>query len=574
MTTVPRFRSNIPSRGDLPFVGRDTQLAAIAHELGDPARERVLVLHGPPGVGKSELAREFARHNRDRYPGGTFFISVGGGELVELARIGANVLGLVFPADLSINDQCERTLLSFGAAPVLLIYDNPISQAAVEPWLPRSGMPCQVLITTVNEYWNSAWPGLAIEPLDAPTSLELIQRIAGAEVAERLGSDLTTLASGLPSQLVPASRVLAYAARRGRLDSAALRLAPEARNSFDRVYQSLEQPVQLLLHTAARLATQRIIRAELFHGLVTAANVEPAELDHSLDVCLDFHLLEGNTELRMHQLFATSLRETTLTDELVSKLELIQHQQRDRLVELAHDLAAQPANHDLASALLTYRLNPAAWDGARLAIPINHGEVIGQALIEIGQYAAAQPWFERAVIEKEQGDIHGRVDHQRLGTSVHQVGFCLSSLGQCAEAQPWFERAVAEAEQGDIHGRVDHQRLGTSVHQVGFCLSSLGQCAEAQPWFERAVIEKEQGDLHGRVDHTSLGASLNQVGYCLSRLGQYAEAQPWFERAVAEAEQGDIHGRVDHERLGASLQSVAVCCRELDSSRKPRSGSR
>jgi hypothetical protein len=59
-----------------------------------------------------------------------------------------------------------------------------------------------------------------------------------------------------------------------------------------------------------------------------------------------------------------------------------------------------------------------------------------------GQFAAAQLWFERAVEAKEQGDIHGRVDHNNLGTSLHKVGDCLWSQGQFAAAQPWFERAV------------------------------------------------------------------------------------------------------------------------------------
>jgi predicted kinase len=45
-----------------------------------------VVLHGQPGVGKSELAREFARRNSDAYPSGTFFIDAGGQALlIDLA---------------------------------------------------------------------------------------------------------------------------------------------------------------------------------------------------------------------------------------------------------------------------------------------------------------------------------------------------------------------------------------------------------------------------------------------------------------------------------------------------------
>jgi Tfp pilus assembly protein PilF len=78
------------------------------------------------------------------------------------------------------------------------------------------------------------------------------------------------------------------------------------------------------------------------------------------------------------------------------------------------------------------------------------------------------------------------------------VGNCLSSTGEFAAARPWFERAVAEKEKGDVHGRVNHASLGGSLHEVGYCLSSTGEFAAARPWFKRAVAEKEKGDVHGR----------------------------------------------------------------------------
>jgi hypothetical protein len=42
------------------------------------------------------------------------------------------------------------------------------------------------------------------------------------------------------------------------------------------------------------------------------------------------------------------------------------------------------------------------------------------------------------------------------------VGMCLSSQGEHAEARGWFERAVEEMEQGDVHGRVDETSLQIS----------------------------------------------------------------------------------------------------------------
>jgi predicted phosphodiesterase len=117
-----QFWSNIPSRRGLAVVGRDDVLNDVLNRLGQPEEGRVLVLHGPPGVGKSEVAREFARRHADRYPGGTFVVDGSAGALVvDLARIGRAVLDLHFPGDLSLQDQCLQTLRALGGAPTLLI---------------------------------------------------------------------------------------------------------------------------------------------------------------------------------------------------------------------------------------------------------------------------------------------------------------------------------------------------------------------------------------------------------------------------------------------------------------------
>jgi tetratricopeptide (TPR) repeat protein/UDP-2,3-diacylglucosamine pyrophosphatase LpxH len=557
---LPRFRSNVPSRRSLPFVGRDKLLEEIGARLTGSSKEAFLVLHGPPGVGKSEVAREFARRQLERYPGGIFFLDASpGGVAIDLARIGANILSLSFPPGLPLPDQAEQTLLSLGATPALLIYDAVRTMESIRPWLPPAGMPCHVLITTVSENWDPGWPCLAVEPLSDAVSLDLIEKLAGREVTARHGQALSRLAEGLPVQICSAAMTLAYEARRGRLDSVRLALTREARESFRLVYEHLDPPVRLLLHAAAFLNPQRIGREELYRHLAAASGWSDSEYERLLDACLDLHLLEGGPELRMHQLFARYLLSLPLSGEDAKRLAQIRLVQRDRAVELAKALSESPADSELASLLMMFPLHPDKWDEAQVAFTIEEGEALGGGLIEIGRFADARPWYERAVEAKQKGDAEGRIDRASLGSSLYELGYCLSSVGRFEEAQRWFERSVDAKSKGDAHGQIDFASVGSSLYQVGYCLSSVGRFEEARPWYERSVEAKQKGDIQGHVNNDSLGLSLHQVGYCLSETGRFDEAQAWYERSVEAKQKGDIHGRVDYKNLGISLYTVGYC---------------
>ncbi len=603
-------RTNIPALRKLMLVGRDGLLARVGAELGAPERDSVLVLRGAPGVGKSELAREYARRNAHRYPGGAFVVEAGGRAIaVGLAEIGRAHLDMSFPPDLPLDDQGVRVARALRAAPCLLIFDNVVAVDDILPWLPPAGTPGHTLLTTLLDSWGAVAPDLVVQPLSDADALTLVEQLAGAAIARSHGAALLRQAGGLPVQLVPASATLKKEAERGRLDVVGLSLEPSTERSFGGVYQRLEPQAQLLLHVAARLESQAIASAALAEHLTVGADWTEAMFRRHITACLDLHLLDGAATLRMHQLFAAFLNAQPVAPALADPFQCVVAAQARALVAVARDVTKQPNRADLAARLFLFQPDAARWtvSGATLTAddafavgralyeigrfeealawemwavenadqeasddPVDHqrrGEGfhnVGASLSRLGQSAAAQDWFERAVAEKEQGDIHGRVDHASLGVSLHEVGLCLFNLGRYAAAQEWIERAVAEAEQGDVHGRVNHAWLGRSLYQVGICLSHLGQPAAAQEWFERAVAEMEQGDVHGRVDHANLGRSLHEVGVCLSRLGQPAAAQGWFERAVAEKEQGDVHGRVNHESLGISLEALGVCLSELD----------
>jgi tetratricopeptide (TPR) repeat protein len=364
--------------------------------------------------------------------------------------------------------------------PTLLIFDNVTAADTVLPWLPRAGMPCHVLMTTVLDRWDGGWRTLPVEPLSPTASVDLIGRIAGPDIATRFGAQLAQLADGLPVQIVPASATLAYEARRGRLDTATFTLTQEAESSFLGVYQQLDTPARLLLHAAAQLNPQRIPRDELQSCLTEVAQWSGGDFNRQLDACLDLHLLQGGADLRMHQLFAAFVTRKPVAKEFTDSTRQIVRVQARRMIEISRELATHPNRADLAAKLMAFSPDPARWAEPNAEISVEDGETVGRALYEIGEFDTAWPWFERAVTAKEKGDIHGCIDHDSLGISLNQVGHCLSSLGQYDAARPWFERAVAAAEKGDIHDRIDHDSLGNSLRYLAYCLRQLKRYQEAE----------------------------------------------------------------------------------------------
>jgi hypothetical protein len=248
----------------------------------------------------------------------------------------------------------------------------------------------------------------------------------------------------------------------------------------------LEPPARLLLHAAARLNSQRIMREELKAHLVEGAQWSVAEFEDRLDACFDVHVIEGLTDLRMHQLFVSLLGKIDPSDKIAESLMRIVKVQAQRFVDIAASVVEAPNRADLVATLMTYPVDRESWRGTGGEILLEEGELVGRALTEVGRFAAARPWFERAVTAKEKGDVHGRVDHDSLGSSLHQVGWCLSSTGEFAAARPWFERAVTAAEKGDVHGRVDHASLAQTLRSGARCLRMLGLVEQSKAWEERA----------------------------------------------------------------------------------------
>ena len=201
-----RAWGNVPARNPA-FAGREEQLARIRQALaGEGGRAAVQALHGMGGVGKTQLAIEYAHRHSGDYDvtwwldsENTALMTQQYADLAE--HLGAARKGLPV-------DAVRRALLSdlHRRPRWLLVFDNAEDPAFLRDWLPSG--PGHVIITSRSQDWAELAAPIPVEVLPRPESVELLR----ARVPGITTGDAETLAGALgdlPLALAQAAAFLA-----------------------------------------------------------------------------------------------------------------------------------------------------------------------------------------------------------------------------------------------------------------------------------------------------------------------------------------------------------------------------
>lgn len=155
------------------FVARRDTLTAIAERLsGDRAAAAVVqsaAASGPGGIGKTQVAVEFAHRYGQYFVGGVFWINCS-----DRDTIAAQVAECGGPGRLDLHPQFDQLLLPDRVAlvrqawaeayPRLIILDNCESEETFAAWRPTTG-GARVLLTSRRSRW-SAGLGVAVQTLE------------------------------------------------------------------------------------------------------------------------------------------------------------------------------------------------------------------------------------------------------------------------------------------------------------------------------------------------------------------------------------------------------------------------
>lgn len=167
------------------FVGRDQALLAIAQQLQEPLA--TLALTGIGGVGKTQLAAEFAHRYGQFFPGGVFWLNMQrpASALIAIVESGRS-MGLFLDPNvnsIALEMQARQVLLAWqDAIPRLLIFDNCDDEELLANWKPVTG-GCRILLTSRRASWNSLLVSatLTLDQLPRHESVRLLQALARRE---------------------------------------------------------------------------------------------------------------------------------------------------------------------------------------------------------------------------------------------------------------------------------------------------------------------------------------------------------------------------------------------------------
>ncbi|WP_405742487.1 FxSxx-COOH system tetratricopeptide repeat protein [Streptomyces sp. NBC_00028] len=201
--SLPRVR-NLSAR-NAAFTGRDSMLVHLREALASGQRVAVQALHGRGGVGKTQLALEYAYRVAGEYELAWWIASEDPALIPD--QLGALAVRTgIAPAGTPLAAAVELLLAELGTmSRWLLVFDNAETPDTLAPFLP--GGPGHVLITSRNSLWTSYAVPVDVDTLSRTESMALL-RARGAVLTDADADDIGATLDDLPLALAQAAALL------------------------------------------------------------------------------------------------------------------------------------------------------------------------------------------------------------------------------------------------------------------------------------------------------------------------------------------------------------------------------
>jgi tetratricopeptide (TPR) repeat protein len=569
----PRTTHNLPFAPNPAFTGREAELEKLGERLqksGEVAVTQTVALHGLGGVGKTQLAVEYAWKHLGGYKA-VLWARADSPQNLDASLAGiAGVLGL---PEASAKEQSVQTdaVLGWlkGRERWLLIADNADTDEAARALRDRLGpnLGGHVLVTSRLGRWPS---NIAYLPLEV-----LLPDDGACYLQERVAKEGQHAGDG------NAARKLAE--ELGFLPLAleqAAALIIEVRWSFDKYRERLRKLLDRHREGATRypasVAKTWNITLErlnpLAHALLRfAAWFGPDAMPRGIFLADPTILLEGlgesveDLDLAIEEALGELSRFSLirLTPKTVSVHRLLQAVEQDALskeecarwLEWAVRLfnAFAPGSPDDA---WTWSIWLALQPHAETLIKHTQSHTINATPVGIlanqyalflyarADYTQAEPLMRRALAIAEASFGHG----PSVAIRLNNLAALLRATNRLSDAEPLMRRALAIDEATFGH---NHPSVARDLNNLAGLYDTQGRYGEAESLYQRALAIDEASF---GPDHPDVAGKLNNLALLLKATNRFSDAEPLMRRALAIDE---VSFGPDHPSVARDLNNLA-----------------
>jgi tetratricopeptide (TPR) repeat protein len=561
--------NNLTQQGAIAFVGRDAELDRLNDLLQQETPVAIGAIAGMGGVGKTELALQYAYQQRDRqtYPGSICWLQARQDLKIQLVLFAQTHLGLHPPTDLDLDAQLHWCWQRWGTEKTLLILDDVQVYTDVQALAIPGRSQFKVLMTT-RSHFGSSVRELNLEVLSEEDSLKLLRSLVTDGRIDRQLAESKAICNWLGYLPLGLELVGRYLARKPGV-------------SVTKLWERLQDK---RLEANALKDQESGMTASL--GVTAAFELSWQELPPEAQGLAAFLSLFDLAEIPWHYLVHTCLPEQDeekledLRDEKLIGLSLLKrteagHYQLHQLLReffaaKRQQIAGIEGWHELFFKVIwtevrrsCERPTRSLLDETTAVIPhlqaaIEQAEntqqerniALGKSglakLYELqGRYSEAEPLYLQA-LEIERSQIGH--DHPSTASSLNNLAGLYSSQGRYSEAEPLYLQAL-EIRRSQIEH--DHPDTASSLNNLALLYKSQERYSEAEPLFLQSlkILRSQLGD-----DHPNTASSLNNLADLYRSQGRYSDAESLHLQALEIRRSQLGH---DHPDTATSLNNLA-----------------
>ncbi|NEO70555.1 MAG: tetratricopeptide repeat protein [Moorea sp. SIO3H5] len=529
------------------------------------------------GVGKTELALQYALRYQHNYPGGLCWLPVRGADLgTQLISFGRTELGLTIPDQLDFNEQVRYCWGHWPEGTVLIVLDDVVDYQTIHPYLPPAQSRFKVLITSRQRPGNS-YRRIDLDVISPESALELLRQLVGKERIEQELKEAQALCEWLGYLPLGLQLVGGYLDLHPRLTIAKVQERLENQKLAAKALLDLKlgqitdklgvvAAFELSWNDLPPQAQQLGCRLSLFAqapfewSLVEFSVIETEDEEEwhkeqeALEELRDRFLVNRNLlqlgeqqTYRLHQL----IREFFQT-KLAQLPEADRYKQRfcQVMAAVAKQIPQTPTRDQIAA--VTPAIPHLAEAATVLTDWLRDEDLIwlflglGRFYQGQGIYDQAEPWSKQCleITRSRLGE-----NHRHVAISLNHLAVLYWSMGRYDQAEPLYQQDLEMSKQ--LLGE-NHPSVATSLNNLASLYRSMGRYDQAEPLYQQALEMRKQ--LLGE-NHPDVATSLNNLANLYFSMERYDQAEPLLQQALEMRKQLLGH---HHPDVATSLNNLGL----------------